>query len=103
VAGDDFRVFGKHFQNITFTYAYGDNGVPHRMYNIGRFEPRKIPLNFLGHIQLTDVQPFLHLMLGVKAVTATAEATLHLPFGREVSLGQVILDFRGPLYTDTLL
>jgi hypothetical protein len=103
VAGDDFRVFGKHFRDITFTYAYGDNGVPHRMYNIGHFEHRKIPLNFLGHLQLADVQPFIHLMLGVKAVTATAQATLHLPFGREVPLGEVILDFRGPNYTDTLL
>ena len=103
VNGDDLRVFGKHFKGVTFTYAYGDNGVPYRMYNIGRFEHRKIPLNFFGHIQLTEVRPFIHLLLGVKAVTATAQATLHLPFGREVALGEVILDFRGSEYTDTLL
>jgi hypothetical protein len=103
VAGDDLQVFGKHFEDITFTYAYGDNGCPQRMYNIGRLEHRKIPLNFFGHLQLTEVHPFIHLLLGVKAVTATAQATLHLPFEREVALGQVILDFRGPDYVETLL
>ncbi len=102
VAGGDFRVVGQHFKDITVTYAYGDHGVPRRMFNLGRFKHGKIPLNFLSQLRLSDVQPFVHLMLDVKAITASAKATLHLPFGRNIALGDVILDFRGPPYVDTL-
>ena len=62
-----------------------------------------IPLNLFGRLELSDVQPFIHLLLDVKAITATAKAILHLPFGKSIALGGVILDFRGRPYVDTLL
>jgi hypothetical protein len=103
VAGDDFRAVGQCFKHTTVTYAYGDHGIPRRMFHVGRLKHRQIPLNLLGHLQLSDVQPFIHLMLDVKAITGTARGTLHLPFGRSIALGDVVLDFRGPLYVEALL
>jgi hypothetical protein len=102
VAGDDIRVFGKLLENVAFTYAYGDEGVPSRMYDIGRFELDRIPMGVFGCIELTDIQPFAHRMLGVEAVTATACATLRRAMLPDVPLGRVILDYRGSMFTECL-
>ncbi len=102
VDGDNLRVFGKLLDDVGFTYAYGDHGVPHRLYSIGRFDSDCIPVDFIGHIELSDIRPFRHELLDVATITATADAVLRLPLHDDVALGRLILDYRGPLYTTTL-
>jgi hypothetical protein len=102
VAGDNFRVFGQQVKALAFTYAYGGGGVPPRLYHIGPFEPRRIPVGLMGEIELAEIHPFAHQLLGVEAITATALATLHLPLRKAIALGRVMLDYRGSVYTQTL-
>jgi hypothetical protein len=102
VAGDNFRGFGQQLKALAVTYAYGGGGVPPRLYHIGPFEPRSIPVGFTGEIELAEIQPFTHQLLGVETITATAMATLHLPLSQAIALGRVMLDYRGSVYTQTL-
>jgi hypothetical protein len=89
-------------KDVAFTYAYGNDGVPHRMYDIGRFELDRIPLGLCGHIDLSDVKGFTHPLLGVDAFTGTACATVRLVMAQDIPLGRLILDYRGSMYTDYL-
>jgi hypothetical protein len=102
VAGDNFRVFGQQVKALALTYAYGSGGVPPRRYHLGRVKPRRLPVGFLGAIELADIHPFAHQLLGVEAITATAMATLHRPSRNALALGRVMLDYRGSVYTQTL-
>jgi hypothetical protein len=102
VAGDNLRVFGPPLKGLTFTYAYGGGGVPARLYHLGPFTPRRIPVGLLGEIALAEIRPFAHQLLGVETITATALATLHLPRRGALALGRVMLDYRGSVYTRTL-
>ena len=101
-AGDNFRGVGQQVKALTLTYAYGGGGVPPRRYHLGRVEPRRLPVGFLGEIELTEIHPFAHQLLGAEAITASAMATLHRPLRKALALGRVMLDYRGSIYTQTL-
>lgn len=122
VDGEDLRVLGKLFRKVTFTYAFGEGGVPHRMFGIGSFQRNQIPLYFFPNlklswikkvlhdllglqktVRLSKIQVFVHELLSVKTITATAEASLHLRRGKDLPLGRVVLDYRGQVYTDNLI
>jgi len=59
-------------------------------------------VGFLGEIELTEIHPFAHQLLGAEAITASAMATLHRPLRKALALGRVMLDYRGSIYTQTL-
>ena len=102
VAGDNFRVFGQPVKALTLTYAYGSGGVPPRRYHLGRVKPRRLPVGFLGAIELAEIHPCAHQLLGVETITASAIAILHRPLRNALVLGRVMPDYRGSLYTQTL-
>ena len=102
VSGEDIRVLGKVLENEAFTYAYGDHGVPDKMFHMGPFEPQSIPLGLGSRIELTDVRTFHHEMIQMEAITASAHAVLKRPLLDPLVLGQVVLDYRGLPYTSTL-
>ncbi|MCH9684068.1 MAG: hypothetical protein K0V04_21725 [Deltaproteobacteria bacterium] len=103
VSGGDIRVFGKALKEVTFTYAYGDHGVPSRMYAVGHVQNNRVPLTVpMGHVQLSNIKPFPHLLLGVPTITASADAIVHHPPCDPVDLGRIVLDYRGAMFTNTL-
>jgi hypothetical protein len=103
VCGDDIRVLGEVLKNEAFTYAYGDHGVPSSMVCMGPFEENAIPIGLGGSIELSDIRPFHHEMVHMEAITASAQAVLKRPLHAPLPLGQVILDYRGRLYTSKLV
>jgi hypothetical protein len=103
VCGDDLRLIGELLKNGGFTYAYGDHGVPSSMFCVGSFEENAIPIGLGGSIELTDICPFHHEMVQMEAITASAQAVLKRPLHEPLPLGQVILDYRGRLYTSKLV
>lgn len=117
ITGSAFRFGGKLLGKNSFTYAYGYNGVPAKIYNIGKIEHEKIPMGCRVYILLSDIKKFTRNLLGVETITASAQGKLYLynhkllrclsksrrtEDYRIIDLGQMILDYRGAYYTNTL-
>lgn len=101
-ADDAKRPVAAVLRKRSFVYGFGTGGVPGFFTTVGQLEKGHIPLGEGGHLELTNVKPFEHTFLGRPTITALAQATyVKDPLvgkDRTLSLGPVVLDFRGENY-----
>jgi hypothetical protein len=98
---DDLKHGALLMGNKSIVYGYGSGGIPGFFMTLGRLGKGTIPLGNDGRLELSNIRSFAHVLLDRPTVTATAEAT-YVAGGAGISVGQVILDFRGEEYAPLL-
>lgn len=98
VSGEDVRFLGYDLRDTVFTYGLADGGIPSRLYSLRDYAYLQLPAGLLGHVELEDLRPHPHRLLGQDTVTASAVATLRLPLHSPVALGRIVLDVRGTTF-----
>lgn len=101
VRDDAAIVCGELVAGRALAYAYGDGGLPAVSMHLGDFG-RDFPLGNGGRIEISDVRPVVHDLLGQPTWTATATARHHPRSGEPADLGRVILDYRGAEFLKAL-
>jgi hypothetical protein len=99
---DDLKHGATLIGDKSVIYGFGSGGVPGFFTAIGHLEKGVIPLGKGQRLELANIWSFAHVLLGRPTTTATADAMYVAGNGPSISVGQVILDFRGTEYTPLL-
>jgi hypothetical protein len=94
---DDIKHGAAFIENKSIIYGYGSDGVPDFFVTVDKLERGNVPLG-RGHLELSAITSFPHVLLDRATTTAVADAKYVPDDGAAISIGQVILDFRGPGY-----
>lgn len=101
-SNDNLGWLGKLLPNGFFTYSFGGNGLAPLTCTLDAFARNHIPVDSSSYLRLGEVHTFVHELLGVETISATAVATLHGHGDEPLPLGRVLLDYRGERYTQYL-
>lgn len=99
---DDLPVGGALLGDRTVVYAFGHNGAPPVMLDVGTLDRPRIPVGWGAAVELSDVRVIVHRLLDEPTRTANAQAVLVRPAPTladldhhdRLDLGRVMVDCR---------
>lgn len=94
---DDIKHGAALIGGKSVVYGYGSSPIPGLFLTVGQLDKRSIPLGG-ARLELSNVKGLPHFLLDRPTTTAIATASHVSDDGSTVSIGQVILDFRGKDY-----
>ena len=99
---DDIKHGAALIGDKSVVYAYGSSPIPALSVTVNKLDKNMIPLGG-ARLELSNVQALPHVLLDRPTTTAIANATHITDSGERISIGQVILDFRGTEYAPLLM